>query len=120
MLYLSDELKGTHLKREGKNRCDPQVIYPPRHDKTAHMRGRGLSRQLNERVVPLVLAESHAGVVYAMCAGTDQFWKAGRQSVKFSGRHRAWYLNGRLSLSERQDYDVRNRRLGSSVSAIRN
>jgi len=55
-----------------------------------------------------------------MCAGTDQFWKAGRQSVKFSGRQRAWYLNGRLSLSERQDYDVRNRRLGSSVSAIRN
>ena len=82
MLYLSDELKGTHLKREGKNRCDPQVIYPPRHDKTAHMRERGLTRQLNERVVPLVLAELHAGVVYAMCAGTDQFragWSAKRQ-----------------------------------------
>src|SRR5438045_9587709 len=73
MLYLSDELKGTHLKREGKNRCDPQLIYPPRHDKTAHMRERGLTRQLNERVVPLVLAELHAGGVYAMCAGTDQF-----------------------------------------------
>ena len=120
MLYLSDELKATHLTRAGKNRCGPQVSIDRECDQTAHMRERGLTRQLNERVVPLVLAESHAGVVYAMCAGTDQFWKAGRQSVKFSGRQRAWYLNGRLSLSERQDYDVRNDQTLSNLQAAIN
>jgi len=83
MLYLWDKLKRTRLKRDGKTRCGPQVSIHREWDKTAHMRENGLTRQLNERVVLLVPAESHAGVVYAMCAGTDQFGPVGRQSVKF-------------------------------------
>jgi hypothetical protein len=89
MLYLSDALNGTHLKREGRNRCGPQVSIHRECDKTAHVREKGLTRQLNERVVLLVLAESYAGVVYAMCAGTDQFGQVGRQAPNFSGRRRA-------------------------------
>ena len=52
----------------------PSSIYPLRPRQNRHVREKGLTRQLNERVVLLVLAESHAGVVYTMCAGTDQFW----------------------------------------------
>jgi len=74
MLYLWDKLKRTRLKRDGKTRCGPQVSIHRECDKTAHVREKGLTRQLNERVVLLVLAESYAGVVYAMCAGTGQFW----------------------------------------------
>src|SRR3989442_5406046 len=32
-----------------------------------------------------------------MCAGTDRSWATGRQSLKFSGRRRAWYLTGDLA-----------------------
>jgi hypothetical protein len=34
----------------------------------------GLIWQLNERIVLLVLTESHADLVSAMRAGTDRFW----------------------------------------------
>jgi hypothetical protein len=37
-------------------------------------RASGVIWQLNERVMILVLAESHAGVVFAMRADTDRFW----------------------------------------------
>jgi len=83
MLYLSEELNGTHLKRKGNNRGDPQVFIHREYDKPAHVREEGLTRQLNERVVLFVPAESHAGIVYARCAGTDQFGQVSRQSVKF-------------------------------------
>ena len=83
MQYLSDELNGTQLKRKGTNRGDPQVSIHREYDKPAHVREEGLTRQLNERVVLFVPAESPAGVVYAMCAGTDQFGQVSRQSVKF-------------------------------------
>src|SRR3989449_10184773 len=66
--------EGYSPEKRGEDRCGPQVSIHCDRDKTAHVREKGLTRQLNERVVLLVLAESHAGVVYTMCAGTDQFW----------------------------------------------
>jgi len=38
MPYLSDELNGTHLKRKGTNRGDPQVSIHREYDKPAHVR----------------------------------------------------------------------------------
>src|SRR5712691_543705 len=72
-VYLG-RTEGYSAEERREDRGDPQVSIHRACDKTAHVREKGLTRQLNERVVPLVLAESYAGVVYAMCAGTDQFW----------------------------------------------
>jgi len=70
------------------------------------MREKGLTRQLNERVVLLVLAESHAGVVYAMSAGTDQFWAG--WSTKAPNFLVGDVHSTRTIVRGRQDHDIRN------------
>ena len=84
-------------KESSKNRCDPQVIYPPPTATNCPPAGGVFIRQVHERVVLLGLAESYTDVVSAMCAGTDRSWATGRQSLRFSGTRRAWYLTGDLA-----------------------
>src|SRR2546428_467813 len=108
MLYLSDDLNGTHLKGEGKNRCGPQVSIHRECDKTAHMRERGLTRQLNERVVLLVPRSLTRASSTQCVLAPNSLGRLVDTAANFSGRRRAWYPNGRRSLSERQDHDIRN------------
>jgi hypothetical protein len=77
-------------KESRKNRCDPQVTYPPPTATNCPTAGGAFIRQVNETIVLLGLAESYTDVVSAMCAGTERFWATGRQSLKFSGKRRAW------------------------------
>ena len=83
-------------------------------------RARGLICQLTETVVLLVLAESHADAACAMRAGTDQFragWLTKRQIVR---QATCMVADGRLSLSERQEYDLCNDQALPNLQAATN
>ncbi len=54
-------------KESSKNRCDPQVIYPPPTATNCPPAGGVFIRQVNERVVLLGLAESYTDVVFPQC-----------------------------------------------------
>jgi hypothetical protein len=99
---------------------ESQVIHLPRlRQNRSHARG-GLICQLTETAVLLVLAESHADAACAMRAGTDQFragWLTKRQIVR---QATCMVADGRLSLGERQEYDLCNDQALPNLQAATN